>query len=1590
MTRAPSGGLSAPVAGPSGMGNGVSGRGLSAPATATATDLTCRQCHKVFSRRDALQRHQKTCSGPTRLPVAEPSTSAAAAELKCPRCQKVFSRPDNLLRHEKTCAGPKPSLDCTKCGKTLSRQDKLRAHEKQCEGLLTCDKCDMQFQDKAQWTAHRKTAHPETRPAEKPDRKRRQPKPADEVQQRRQHLVLPADFHEDPEAPLPDVLEEADREFGDPLVDVYERSWSHIRTHAHLTDRVQSRYNIRMERQDTRHLEPMLWNIFEAQAQRFRINLSYGIVLQNRLTDELRYYHSSQNNARVLDKPPLIVNRDDFAAFLQDVDQQDLLEWAGQQRPNSEWIVVKVTNVTVYVNRILDHPIGCCNVELPDYILNAQGVVALHAGQAVAQRPDGVYQDRLCFFRCLVLHHHPNLAHNRLEEPMAAYYQMWCDDLRDRKQPVPRSPEEFEGMKIDRDLDEAERVFKVNINVYELEQRDGKTMSKVFRRSACLHPTTLNLNVFEQHFSYIKDLERFCHSFQCRSCGQLWKSWWMCDRHENTCVEATTFTFPRKSKFKLPLTVFEKLDRLGIEVPVEERFYPFFATFDFEAYLDTSNLPAPTDKQSIEAHHVPLSVSICSNVPGFKEAQCFVTDGDPAKLVDQMMARLHIISLKAQELLQPLYQDILDELETQSSEETALAQDFWQEMAAMVADNRDDDDDDEEKQGRPDPATLADALQDWMMQMPCLGFNSANYDVNLVKKHLMKWLRDNNQKAEVIEPVDQEEQQQVQEEEQEAQPRVKRVKIHDDDLDMDCEVDLDATYVVKKQNSFVCIATPHLKFLDISNYLAPGFSYDKYLKAYKCQVTKGFFPYEWVTDLDKLDEPQLPPHEAFYSKLNDTNITEEEYAYCQQVWRDHQMTTFRDFLIWYNNRDVQPFVEAVEKQFAFFRERGLDMFKDGISVPGLTMKYLFGNNEAADFHLFGEQHQDLYFLIKDQIVGGPSLIFHRYHEAEKTKIREAELDDPKTCKTVVGYDANALYLWALSQPMPTGNFVRRTADSQFAVEGNKTKRPHSEAAVQWLEYLQSTDPRYKIRHAGNGPEVRIGPKRYPVDGFDPRTKTVMEFHGCFYHAHDCPANARMEEHPYHPGVPLEEIRRKTAQKSAYLRALGYNVIEIWECDWQRRKRIDPDVKRFLAQRFPKSQPHLPKTMTEEEVLQAVECGTLFGLVHCDIRVPNKLKGLFAEMPPIFKNATVSREDIGELMQRYAEENHIMEQPRRMLIGSYYGEKILLATPLLQWYLRHGLEVTKVHQVLEYQPVACFQKFAQDVTAARREGDRDPDAAILAESMKLLGNCGYGKTVTNKMKFRDVCYVGEASASRMVNSKNFRQLNPLDKDLYEVESAKATISLDLPHHVGFFVYQYAKLKMLQFRFDFIEEFLDRPDYQLVEMDTDSLYMALSGPSLEAVVKPEKRQEFYQSYPLWFPALACDQHQPEFVDAKMTDQTWIQAPCCQQRQLLDKRTPGLFKEEWQGQGMVALCSKTYFGFGKTSKVSCKGLQKKRNNFNKEHYLKVLTNQASGRGINRGFRSLHASVVTYTQARTGLTYFYGKRKVLEDGISTAPLDI
>ena len=87
-------------------------------------------------------------------------------------------------------------------------------------------------------------------------------------------------------------------------------------------------------------------------------------------------------------------------------------------------------------------------------------------------------------------------------------------------------------------------------------------------------------------------------------------------------------------------------------------------------------------------------------------------------------------------------------------------------------------------------------------------------------------------------------------------------------------------------------------------------------------------------------------------------------------------------------------------------------------------------------------------------------------------------------------------------------------------------------------------------------------------------------------------------------------------------------------------------------------------MTQQQIIAAVVDGTLFGMIECDIRVPSELRAHFAEMQPIFKKATVTRDDIGPFMREYAEENDIMSTPRRMLVGSYHGKNLVSRYPRL--------------------------------------------------------------------------------------------------------------------------------------------------------------------------------------------------------------------------------------------------------------------------------------------------------------------------------------
>ena len=267
-------------------------------------------------------------------------------------------------------------------------------------------------------------------------------------------------------------------------------------------------------------------------------------------------------------------------------------------------------------------------------------------------------------------------------------------------------------------------------------------------------------------------------------------------------------------------------------------------------------------------------------------------------------------------------------------------------------------------------------------------------------------------------------------------------------------------------------------------------------------------------------------------------------------------------------------------------------------------------------------------------------------------------------------------------------------------------------------------------------------------------------------------------------------------------------------------------------------------------------------------------------------------------------------------------------------------------------------------------------------MKLIGNSGYGSLIMDKTKHQGIVYAqGRGAAQMKINEPCLKKCTLITDETYEIEMSKNKIRFNLPIQLGYHILQLAKLRMLQFRYDCLQNYCDVKDFEYLEMDTDSAYISTSAKTLEEIILPEKRK------------LLHHEKMGQCHDFHYTSEDgFFPRECCKEHKAYDKRTPGLFKVEAQGKAMIALCSKTYILKNHNDKVkfSSKGLNKASLIEPFQSYQQVLHTGQTKSFTNQGFRTRDNTIYTYQQTKGGLSYFYCKRKVMPDGVHTEPLDI
>ncbi|XP_071444738.1 uncharacterized protein [Hetaerina americana] len=203
-------------------------------------------------------------------------------------------------------------------------------------------------------------------------------------------------------------------------------------------------------------------------------------------------------------------------------------------------------------------------------------------------------------------------------------------------------------------------------------------------------------------------------------------------------------------------------------------------------------------------------------------------------------------------------------------------------------------------------------------------------------------------------------------------------------------------------------ALPREKFLHTSRFFSENLD---------LVTRKGVFPYEYVDSLSKLNEPFLPPKETFFSSLTGETVSDSDYAFAQSVWTKLGCRTLGNYCDHYLKTDVLLLADV----FQNFREICMTAYKLDpawyFTTPGLAFDAML-KHTGVTLELMTDI--DMILMMERGIRGGMSQCVKRYCEANNKSLEH--YDHTKESTYIMYLDANNLYGWALSSPLPRGGF----------------------------------------------------------------------------------------------------------------------------------------------------------------------------------------------------------------------------------------------------------------------------------------------------------------------------------------------------------------------------------------------------------------------------------------------------------------------------------------------------------------------------------------------------------------------------------------
>ena len=287
-----------------------------------------------------------------------------------------------------------------------------------------------------------------------------------------------------------------------------------------------------------------------------------------------------------------------MAKLNENLRKTDVIESCTKERNNKNWRFFKQANLTIFVAPLIDIPMAC-----RDAVLSESFQTIIQSIVLLTSRTPKNHKDNLCLFRALALHLHGNEG---LEEETSEFFNLFHINSTNP------DPLMFQGICMV-DIPSAEDIVGIKIFIYDIDLIDGAMVGELPRRSIRKYEEMVQLIRYNSQICYVDNIHVLFKAFRCPTCDTYFEKTGNLDCHLVRCSELWKHIYPR-NVYQLRETLFDKLDSFDIRYTDEQKLFINLAVFDCESNCIPEEKFKNTETTTWIGKHVPISVSISSNL----------------------------------------------------------------------------------------------------------------------------------------------------------------------------------------------------------------------------------------------------------------------------------------------------------------------------------------------------------------------------------------------------------------------------------------------------------------------------------------------------------------------------------------------------------------------------------------------------------------------------------------------------------------------------------------------------------------------------------------------------------------------------------------------------------------------------------------------------------------------------------------------------------------------------------------------------------------------------------------------------------------